>query len=104
MKSSPKKSFNTTGSPHNNKRKAPPRKNAAELSPKNEVKEMFIKHFKKNNNVGYVMSKQDVVRNILTQLNAKQEDALQEALLELKDAGWIEIKEDGVTLVLTQKI
>ena len=49
------------------------------------------------------MSKQAVVQNILTQLNAKQEDALPTALNELKYEGIIEIQEDGVTLVLTQK-
>jgi predicted transcriptional regulator len=48
------------------------------------------------------MTKQDVVRNILVNLNAKQEDALADAMKELKSEGLIEIQEDGVTLVLTQ--
>jgi predicted transcriptional regulator len=58
--------------------------------------------FKKHKNVGQVMTKQDVVRNILVNLNAKQEDALGDAMKELKSEGFIEIQEDGVTLVLTQ--
>jgi transcriptional regulator of NAD metabolism len=74
------------------------------LSPKNEVKEMFRLWFKKNNTVGYVMSKQDIVKNILTKLNAKQESSLQEAINELKTEGLIEVKEDGVTLVLIKKV
>lgn len=60
--------------------------------------------FKKNNSVGYVMSKQDMVRNILTKLNAKQESSLEEAINELKNEGLIEVKEDGVTLVLIKKV
>lgn len=74
------------------------------MSPKNEVKEMFRLWFKKNNTVGYVMSKQDIVKNILTKLNAKQESSLQEAINELKTEGLIEVKEDGVTLVLIKKV
>ncbi|DAB27366.1 MAG: hypothetical protein A2513_11155 [Sulfurimonas sp. RIFOXYD12_FULL_33_39] len=73
-----------------------------DLTPKNEVKEMFINWFKKNNNIGQIMTKQDVVQNILTKLNAKQDDALEEAMNELKKDGLFEIKEDGVTLVLTK--
>lgn len=95
-KYSDKKSF------QNNRRKFPP-KNNIDLNPKNEVKDMFIQWFKKNNSVGCVMSKQDVVRNILTKLNAKQEDSLEEAMKELKCEGLIDVQEDGVTLALTQK-
>jgi transcriptional regulator of NAD metabolism len=65
---------------------------------------MFRLWFKKNNTVGYVMSKQDIVKNILTKLNAKQESSLQEAINELKTEGLIEVKEDGVTLVLIKKV
>ena len=64
---------------------------------------MFMKWIKKNNKVGQIMTKQDVVTNILTKLDAKQNDALEEAMDELKSHGLIEVKEDGVTLVLTQK-
>lgn len=106
MKSFPKKVYNsktTKAAPHNNRRKLPPKNNSTDTTPKNEVKEMFLKWFKKNKSAGYVMSKQAVVQNILTQLNAKQEDALLTALNELKYEGIIEIQEDGVTLVLTQK-
>jgi|FLOH01.1.fsa_nt_gi hypothetical protein len=104
MKSSPKKNYNdVNATPHNNKRKAPPKKNKADATPKNEVKEMFMNWFKKRNTAGQVMTKQDVVKNILTKLDAKQNDAMEKAINELKSEGWIEIKEDGVTLALTEK-
>jgi hypothetical protein len=105
MKSSPKKYYSNIEKPvpHNNKRKAPPKKSGTDITPKNEVKAMFTAWFKKNKSIGCVMSKQDVVKNILTKINAKQEDALDSALNELKHEGLIEIKEDGVTLVLTKK-
>lgn len=111
MKSSPEKSskkfkasdkYSDKNSSQNNRRKSPP-KNSIDLDPKNEVKDMFIQWFKKNNTVGCVMGKQDVVRNILTKLNAKQEDSLEAAMKELKSEGIIDVQEDGVTLVLTQK-
>jgi predicted transcriptional regulator len=104
MKQTPKKYYsNTAKTPHNNRRKLPPKSSSTDISPKNEVKEMFMRWFKKNNIVGQIMSKQDVVQNILTKINAKQEDALGNAINELKHEGLIEVKEDGVTLVLTQK-
>jgi len=99
MKTSTKK---TTIS-HTNKRKLPPKKNNIDKVPVNEVKEMFMAWFKKHNSVGQIMTKQDVVQNILTKLNAKQNDALEKAMNELKKEQFIEVKEDGVTLVLTQK-
>ena len=104
MKSTPqKKYFDTTKSPsHSHKRKTHPKSTASDISPKNEVKEMFMQWFK-NKNVGTIMSKGDVVQNILIKINAKQEDALASAINELKMEGLIQIQEDGVTLVLTQK-
>jgi len=105
MKSSPSKKFdksNKIKTPHNKRRKAPPKSNV-EVSYKNQVKEMFSNWFKNNNRVGYVMSKQDIVRNILTKLTAKQENSLQIAINELNTDGYIEVQEDGLTLVLTQK-
>ena len=95
--------FRDANSPHNARRKAPPKKTNNEMSPKDEVKEMFIKWFKKDNVVGKIMSKQDVVRNVLTKINAKQEDALADAMKELKNWGLVTVQEDGVTLVWTQK-
>jgi hypothetical protein len=92
-----------SSAPHNNRRKAPPKSKSSDMSPKNEVKQMFIKWFLKHKVAGQIMSKEDVVQNILTQLNAKQEDALSTALNELKTDGLIEIQEDGVTLMLTAK-
>ncbi len=98
-----KPSTKHTSSPHTNKRKSPPKKNNMDTAPKNEVKEMFMAWFKKRNHAGQVMTKQDVVQNILTKLNPKQNDALEEAMNELKSDKLIEVKEDGLTIVLTQK-
>lgn len=112
MKSSPAKTsknfkepakYNNNSGSHNNRRKSPPKKNAIDANPKDEVKEMFIKWFKKNNRVGRLMTKQDVVQNILTKLNSKQDDSLNEAMKELKSEGLIEVQEDGITLLWTQK-
>lgn len=108
MKPSSTKKINTSDkssefkSPHNKKRKAPP-KSGGDMNYKNQVKEMFSNWFKKNNRVGYVMSKQDVVRNILTKLTTKQENSLEIAIKELNADGYIEVQEDGLTLILTQK-
>jgi len=93
---------NQVKTPRNKKRKAPPKSNA-DKSYKNQVKEMFSNWFKNNNRVGYVMSKEIIVRNILTKLTSKQENSLQIAIKELDEDGYVEIQEDGLTLVLTQK-
>ena len=62
---------------------------------------MFMNWFKKHNQVGQIMRKQEVVREIIKKLDAKQEDALEAAMRELVKSGIIEVQEDGVTLVLT---
>ena len=49
------------------------------------------------------MTKEDVVRSILTKLDAKQNDALEDAMNKLKKEGFMEVKEDGLTLVLTKQ-
>lgn len=88
--------------PPMNKKRLAPKKPLIDPAPQKEVVDMFMSWFKKHKIVGQVMTKQDVVRNILVNLNAKQEDALADAMKELKSEGFIEIQEDGVTLVLTQ--
>lgn len=90
-------------SARNSRVKTAPKNKALDTAPKNEVKEMFMKWFKKNSNVTQVMTKKDVVENIIAKLDAKQNDALEKAMNELRREGLIEVKEDGVTLVLTQK-
>lgn len=71
---------------------------------KDDVKKMFMDWFKKNNAAaGHVMSKQDVIKNILKNLDAKQESALEKAMNELERDALIQVEEDGVTLILTQK-
>ncbi|MGD9719083.1 MAG: hypothetical protein AB7U24_07585 [Sulfurimonadaceae bacterium] len=84
-------------------RNAPSKKIPKDVAPKNEVKEMFMNWFKKHNQVGQIMSKQDVVREIIKKLDAKQEKALEAAMRELVKGGIMEVQEDGVTLVLTAK-
>lgn len=89
--------------PHYKRIKISPKNKTLDLDPKNEVKDMFMKWFKKNNKVGQIMTKQEVVENVIAKLDAKQNDALEQAMNELKRSGLIDTKEDGVTLVLTQK-
>jgi hypothetical protein len=107
-KSSPAKnktfgSTQTSGNrPPMSKNKFAPKKSVVDPAPQKEVMDMFMSWFRKHKTVGQIMTKQDVVRNILVNLNAKQEDALADAMKELKSEGFIEIQEDGVTLVLTQ--
>jgi hypothetical protein len=104
MKSAPKKNYNDVkAKPHNNKRKSPPKNNLLDMAPRKEVEEMFMNWFKKRNGVGQIMTKQDVVQSIIKKLDSKQNSALEDAMNELKHEGLIEMQEDGVTLVLTQK-
>jgi hypothetical protein len=85
-------------------RKAPPKKESLETTQKNEIKTMFMNWFKASRAVeGHIMTKQDVIKAILKKLDSKQDRAFQIAMDELKSDGIIDIKEDGVTLVLTQK-
>jgi hypothetical protein len=87
--------------PHYEKRKSAPKKVEKETAPKNEVKEMFMSWFRRHNQVGQIMTKQDVVREIIKNLDAKQNDALEEAMDELVKSGFMAVQEDGVTLMLT---
>lgn len=96
-------STQTSGTrPPMNRKRLAPKKSVVDPAPQKEVVDMFMSWFRKHKTVGQIMTKQDVVRNILVNLNAKQEDALADAMKELKSEGFIEIQEDGVTLVLTQ--
>lgn len=80
-----------------------PKDKPLEAAPKNEVKEMFFQWFRKRNIVGQIMSKQDVVSSVIAKLDAKQNDALEKAMDELINNGFLDVQEDGVTLVLTQR-
>lgn len=65
---------------------------------------MFMNWFKSSHAAaGHIMTKQDVISAILKKLDSKQDRPFQIAMDELKNDGLIEMKEDGVTLVLTQK-
>ncbi len=65
---------------------------------------MFMNWFKASRALeGHIMTKQDVINAILKKLDSKQDRPFQIAMEELKSDGMIEIKEDGVTLVLTEK-
>ncbi len=95
---------NYANPPQNRQRKAPPKKSVLETTAKDEVKAMFMAWFKKNGaDAGHVMNKQDVITHVLKKLDKKQDGFLEQAMDELKRGGLIETKEDGVTLVLTQK-
>jgi hypothetical protein len=85
-------------------RKAPPKKESVETTQKNEIKAMFMNWFKASRaEAGHIMSKQNVINAILKKLDSKQDRPFQIAMDELKNNGIIEIQEDGVTLILTQK-
>ncbi|MDY0120805.1 MAG: hypothetical protein RBR54_02580 [Sulfurimonas sp.] len=101
MKAKPKKSAKPA--PRAPQRKAAPKKTQKDVAPKNEVKEMFMSWFKKHKQVGQIMTKQQVVQEIIKKLDAKQNDALEDAMKELVESGILEVQEDGVTLVLTAK-
>ncbi|EDZ63705.1 hypothetical protein SMGD1_1445 [Sulfurimonas gotlandica GD1] len=109
MNPSPKKNYNNAkpfpknSNNNNSRRKSSPKEKKIDVAPKNEVKDMFMAWFKKNRSIGQIMTKGDVVTNIIKKLDSKQDSALAEAMKELKDYGFIEVQEDGVTLVLTKK-
>jgi hypothetical protein len=106
MKPSPKKIHsNSKPSPKypNSRKKASSKDKKTDITPKNEVKEMFMNWFKRNRKLGQIMTKEDVVTNVIKNLDAKQDDALAEAMNELKSSGFIEVQKDGLTLVLTKK-
>ena len=78
------------------------KKSKLDITPKDEVKEMFKSWFSKDCKVGKIMSKQSVVKDILTRLDSKQNKVLDVAMNELKSSGFIDVEADGVTLILTQ--
>ena len=74
-----------------------------DLTPKDEVKEMFYSWFKRNRKADKVMTKQDVISNIITKLDKRKNQVLELAMDELKSSGFMELQSDGVSLVLTEK-
>ncbi len=83
-------------------RKSPNKK--IDITPKNEVKQMFRNWFKKRNEAGQIMTKQDVINTVLKNLTKEQDKFLQDAMDEMIHEGQIEVQEDGLTLVLKRKI
>ena len=80
------------------------KKSALETLYKEEVKEMFMVWFKKQKAVaGHVMRKDDVLKNIIKNLDKKQDDVLELAMNDLKTGGYLETLDDGFSLVLTEK-
>jgi len=79
-------------------------KKKIDITPKNEVKQMFRAWFKKRNEAGQIMTKQDVINTVLKNLNKEQDKFLEEAMDEMVAEGLIEVQEDGVTLVLRRKV
>lgn len=65
---------------------------------------MFMNWFRSSRAIaGHIMTKEDVIKAVLKKLDSKQDHPFAKAMEELKNDGLIEIKEDGVTLVLTEK-
>ena len=79
-------------------------KKKIDITPKNEVKQMFRNWFKHRNEAGQIMTKQDVINSVLKNLNKEQDKFLEEAMDEMVQEGLIEVQEDGVTLVLKRKV
>ena len=52
---------------------------------------------------GHIMTKSDVIKNILKKLDPKQDKLFTRAMDELSNEAIIIVQPDGVTLVLTQK-
>jgi len=75
-----------------------------DITPKNEVKQMFRDWFKKRNEAGQVMTKQDVINTVIKKLTKSQDKFLKDAMDEMVFEGLIEIQEDGVTVVLKRKV
>ena len=75
-----------------------------DITPKNEVKQMFRDWFKKRNEAGQVMTKQDVINSVIKKLTKEQDKFLADAMDEMVFEGLIEIQEDGVTVVLKRKV
>ena len=73
------------------------------LKPLDEVKGLFRQYFSKYRTAGHIMSKQDVIKHVLSKLNAKEDATFADAINDLVKDSFIEVQEDGVTLVLTQK-
>ena len=74
-----------------------------DMSPKDEVKAMFMDWFKKNKKINQIMSKENVVKEVLIKLDKRQNKVLELAMDELKNSGLVNMLEDGVTLVLTKR-
>ncbi len=65
---------------------------------------MFVNWFKKQKaSAGHVMSKQDVLKEIIKKLDKKQDDVLEAAMNELTSSGFMTTLEDGFSLMLTEK-
>lgn len=105
MKKAPKKSYEKSKgvSTQERKRRAS-KKSALETLYIEEVIEMFVRWFKKQDaGVGRVMSKEDVLKNIIKNLDTKQDDVLEKAMTRLEKSGFMSRGEDGFSLILTEK-
>ena len=105
MKKAPKKSYEKkTGLSTQERKRRASKKSALETLYTEEVIEMFVKWFKKQNALaGHVMSKEDVLKNIIKNLDKKQDDVLEKAMRRLEKSGFMRRGEDGFSLILTEK-
>ena len=86
------------------KKRRASKKSALETVYKEEVIEMFLKWFKQQKaETGHIMSKTDILKNIIKNIDAKQDGVLEQAMKELSDKGLLETQEDGFSLMLTAK-
>lgn len=73
------------------------------LKPVDEVKAFFRTYFKQNCTAGHIMTKEAVIKHVLRKLTAKEDAVFADALNELKKSGHVEVQDDGVSIMLTQK-
>jgi len=80
-----------------------PKYTPPELKPVEEVQGLFRQYFKQHKTVGHIMTAQDVKKHVLKKLTAKEDAVFGDAIKALSKEGFIEVQEDGVSLLLTQK-
>ncbi len=80
-----------------------PKYTPPELKPVDEVKALFRHYFANHRDAGHVMPPEAVKKYVLKKLRPKEDGIFADALKSLKKEGFIEVLEDGVSLMLTQK-
>ena len=90
--------------PFQSKNKYKPKKPKTDKEAKTSVKLMFITWFKnKKAKEGFVMTPSDIKTTIIKRLDKEETSLLEEAMNDLVEEGFMTIKADGLTLVLTSR-